>query len=84
MVNGTTLEVLYFARVAELTGVREESWPISGPISAHEWLSQLEARYPRLAPVARLKLAINQQHSSHDSTLNPGDEVAVFDPVTGG
>jgi len=82
--NGTTLEVLYFARVAELTGIREESLPLTSPIAAHEWLRELEARYPRLAPVSRLKLAVNQQHSSHDCLLRPGDEVAIFDPVTGG
>ncbi|MFC3339416.1 MoaD/ThiS family protein [Paracandidimonas soli] len=82
--NGTTLDVLYFARVAELTGVREESWPLAAPIAASAWLRELEARYPRLAPVSRLKLAVNQQHSPHDRVLQPGDEVAVFDPVTGG
>lgn len=82
--NGATLEVLYFARVAELTGLREESWPLAAPIAANEWLRQLEERYPKLAPVARLKLAVNQQHSPHDRVLQPGDEVAVFDPVTGG
>lgn len=82
--NGTTLDVLYFARVAELTGVREESWPLQNPMPASEWLHELEARYPKLAPSSRLKLAINQQHSPHDRVLQPGDEVAVFDPVTGG
>ena len=84
MASGTTLEVLYFARVAELTGIREESWPLTESVPASEWLMQLEARYPKLAPVSRLKLAVNQQHQAHDCVLQPGDEVAVFDPVTGG
>ncbi len=84
MATGTTIKVLYFAQVAELTQQRDENLNIDGPIPAAEWLSQLEVRYPQLAPVARLKLAINQHHAPHDSLIQPGDEVAVFEPVTGG
>lgn len=84
MVNGTAIKVLYFAQIAELTKVRQESWPLAAPIRASAWLSTLEARYPELAPVRRLKLAVNQYHVAHDSMINPGDEVAIFEPVTGG
>lgn len=84
MATGTTIKVLYFAQVAELTQQREEHWSLCAPVSAAEWLQQLEVRYPQLAPVARLKLAINQHHAPHDQLIQPGDEVAVFEPVTGG
>jgi len=85
-VSGTpsTINVLYFAQVAEHTGLRREAWPLESPIPGTEWLSILEARYPQLAPTKRLKLAVNQYHVSHDSLIHPGDEVAVFEPVTGG
>lgn len=82
--TGTTIKVLYFAQVAELTGLRQEQWAVSGPLTAGDWLTQLQARYPAVAPVERLKLAINQHHAGHDATIQPGDEVAVFEPVTGG
>lgn len=82
--SGTTINVLYFAQVAELTRVRQESWPVTGPISGADWLNQLEQRYPQLAPTRRLKLAVNQFHARADSMIQPGDEVAVFEPVTGG
>jgi len=75
---------MYFAQVADLTRVHEEAWPLPGPISGADWLAELAGRYPQLAPVSRLKLAINQEHARHDSTIHPGDEVAVFEPVTGG
>ncbi|WP_237174082.1 MoaD/ThiS family protein [Paracandidimonas lactea] len=78
------INVLYFAQVAELAGLRQESLPLAAPISGAEWLTQLEGRYPALAPTARLKLAINQQRSPHQAIIQPGDEVAVFEPVTGG
>jgi len=82
--HGDALEVLYFARVAALTGLREEVWPLAQSMPARQWLRQVLARYPQLAPVERLHLAVNQQHRSHDHVLRPGDEVALFDPVTGG
>lgn len=79
-----TVELVFFARVAELAGRRSESWPLAGSRTGAELLANLEARYPQLAPVARLKLAVNQRHVQHDAPINPGDEVAVFEPVTGG
>lgn len=82
--NGTTIKVLYFAQVAELTKTREEQWPLAQALTGADWLAQLELRYPQLAPIKRLKLAVNQYHISHDSMIRPGDEVAVFEPVTGG
>jgi len=82
--RGNALDVLYFARVAALTGLREESWPLAQPVPARQWLHDVLARYPQLAPVERLHLAVNQQHRPHDHVLHPGDEVALFDPVTGG
>ncbi|HWK72575.1 MAG TPA: MoaD/ThiS family protein [Burkholderiaceae bacterium] len=84
MANGTTINVLYFAQVAELTRVRQESWPLPAPIRGSDWLSELQARYPQLAPATRLKLAVNQYHVTHDCLIQPGDELAVFEPVTGG
>lgn len=81
----SSITVLYFAQVAELTQQRQENWDLNSPIQVHDWLALLIARYPALAPIqARLKVAINQFHVNHDATINPGDEVAIFEPVTGG
>jgi len=82
--HGGALDLVYFARVAELVGRRHESWPVDGPCTGAVLLSRLEACYPDLAPVARLKLAVNQRHVQHETDIQPGDEVAVFEPVTGG
>jgi sulfur-carrier protein len=79
------IQLLYFARVAELTGRRAEAWPLpADTITGSALLGSLEQRYPQLAPAARLKLAVNQTHVKPTATIRPGDEVAVFEPVTGG
>lgn len=82
--NGTVIKVLYFARVAELVGKRAEELPLSAPVSGSLWLVELQTRYPELGSVEHLKLAVNQFHVTHSALINPGDEVAVFEPVTGG
>ncbi|AOB30008.1 molybdopterin converting factor [Bordetella sp. H567] len=79
------IQLLYFARVAELTGRRAEAWPLPDEgITGLALLDSLEQRYPQLAPAARLKLAVNQTHAKSTVTIRAGDEVAVFEPVTGG
>ncbi len=84
MANGATIEVLYFAQVAEHLGMRHETQPLDEPVQAGLWLDALAARCPALGPAQRLKLAINQEHAGRHDTIRPGDEVAVFEPVTGG
>jgi len=83
-VSGATIEVLYFAQVAEHMGTRRETLALAAPTTAAQWLADLVARCPALAPAERLKLAVNQEHVDHRATIRPGDEVAVFEPVTGG
>lgn len=80
-----TITVLYFAQVAEITQQRQEQWDLPTSLSVKQWLELLVERYSALAPMqARLKVAINQYHVNHDAVINSGDEVAVFEPVTGG
>jgi molybdopterin synthase sulfur carrier subunit len=79
------INLLYFAHVAELTGRRGEPWPLpEQAITGTALLQSLEQRYPQLAPAGRLKLAVNQTHAKPSVTIRAGDEVAVFEPVTGG
>jgi molybdopterin synthase sulfur carrier subunit len=37
-----------------------------------------------LADLARVRVAVNQEHVRLDHPIEPGDEVAFFPPVTGG
>lgn len=82
--NGKQIKVLYFARLAEVIGKREETQMLESAVAGSEWLARLAQTYPDIAPVSRLKLAVNQHHVPHHTLIQPGDEVAVFEPVTGG
>jgi molybdopterin synthase sulfur carrier subunit len=84
MANGDAIEVLYFGRIAELTGMHQErlAWPV--PQAGTALLEQVRARHPALTHATRLRLAVNQAHARWDRVIAAGDEVAVFEPVTGG
>lgn len=82
--SGATINVLYFARVAEMLGKRAESLPLPQPATSAQLMADLARLYPQLAGVKRLKIAVNQNHVKHEVALAAGDEVAVFEPVTGG
>ena len=61
-----------------------EAWPLDDESTGAQLLAALGERYPQLAPASRLKLAVNQTHAKPTVVIRPGDEVAVFEPVTGG
>ena len=84
MASGATIDVLYFGRVADLAGTRHDrlAWPATR--DGVHLLDQVRARHPALAGATRLRLAVNQTHARPQAPITAGDEVAVFEPVTGG
>lgn len=84
MAHGTTIKVLYFAQIAEIIGKHTEELPLNKAMPANIWLQNLLSIYPDIKNLKQIKLALNQEHINLDQIINPGDEVAVFEPVTGG
>lgn len=84
MAHGTTIRVLYFAQVAEITGKRTEELPLDQATPANVWLKDLAQAYPGVGQLKQLNIALNQEHINLNQLISPGDEVAVFEPVTGG
>lgn len=81
--------VLYFAKSAELTGVKEEAVvAVPTPISSQDLWGLLVQRHPRLSLLQdQVVLAVRQQYVSIGDqavTLGDGDEVAVVPPLSGG
>ncbi len=84
MENGLTINILYFARVAELVGKRYEVLPIEKGITGRSLLDLLKASYPQLRVLRQLYLSVNQIYAQENTYIEKGDEVAVFEAVTGG
>ncbi len=79
------VKVLFFAHLKELSGVEKDLMAISGPIQVVDLKRLLGERFPLISGrLANVLVAINQQYAADDDLIQPGDEVALFPPVSGG
>lgn len=85
------LKVLYFASAREEIGLREEMVRVAGGEAggAAPTLADLRRvlcdKYPHAADtIAGITLARNLEYASDDVALQPGDEVALIPPISGG
>ncbi len=83
------MKVLYFAWLRTKIGVAAETVEpppeVADVAGLVEWLKTRSPRHAdALANSKVVKAAVNQEHVPYDHPLGPGDEVALFPPVTGG
>jgi len=83
------MRLVYFAWVRTKIGQGgEELDPPAAVTDVAALLAWLKGRSPRhadaLADLGRLRVAVNQDYVGLDHPVRPGDEVAIFPPVTGG
>jgi molybdopterin converting factor subunit 1 len=83
------LKVLYFAWLRARIGVSEETvTPPPGCRTVADLIEHLKslsaAHAAAFADLRAVKVAVNQEFAKLDAALSPGDEVALFPPVTGG
>ncbi|MDU0369874.1 molybdopterin converting factor subunit 1 [Hymenobacter endophyticus] len=52
--------------------------------SAQGLLQDLHARYPELARLSSLAVAVNNEYAADDTLLQERDEIALIPPVSGG
>lgn len=81
------MDVLYFAWVRERIGLPRETVETSAATVA-ELVAELRAREERyaaaFADITALRVAINQELTDFDASLDGAREVAFFPPMTGG
>lgn len=86
------IKILFFARIREQLGVDCLEWPVDAALSLAQLRQQLvEQRggnWRAVLMADNILIALNQtvvagQRLEH-TTVNAGDEVAFFPPVTGG
>ncbi|NXX85072.1 MOC2A synthase, partial [Urocolius indicus] len=82
------VSVLYFARSAELAGLRCETLTVPRRITALQLWEEIVKVHPRLAVIQdQVIFAVRQEYvllGDQVLVLQPGDEVAVIPPISGG
>jgi molybdopterin synthase sulfur carrier subunit len=83
------MKLLYFAWLKQRTGLAEEDvTPPASVTDVASLLAWLKGRGPGYAAALRdlsvVRVAVNQEYVRADHPVAPGDEVALFPPVTGG
>ncbi|UKJ72634.1 molybdopterin converting factor subunit 1 [Azospirillum brasilense] len=83
------MKILYFAWLRTKIGVATETVDLPAEVrdvgALVEWLKTRSPKHAdALANSTVVKVAVNQEHVPYDYPVGPGDEVALFPPVTGG
>jgi molybdopterin synthase sulfur carrier subunit len=83
------MKLLYFAWLRAKIGIAEERVePPAGVDTVAALLDWLRRRGPGFAEALKdtkiVRVAVNQEYVGWDHPVRPGDEVALFPPVTGG
>jgi molybdopterin synthase sulfur carrier subunit len=83
------MKLLYFSWLKSKTGIaQEEVTPPAEVTTVSGLLAWLKTRGPgyaeALEDLAVVHVAVNQAHAKPSDPVAPGDEVALFPPVTGG
>lgn len=80
-----TVKVLFFGRIRELSGLREEQCEVSARANLADLFALYVKRYPKLADFrGSLVASRNQEFAPWETLLAPGDEIAFLPPVSGG
>lgn len=79
------LQIRLFATLKDRAGQDRLQVSLDEPATVQTLLDQLTADYPNLAPILPTALiAVNKNFASATTPITPGDEVALFPPVSGG
>lgn len=83
------MKLLYFAWLRTKIGKAEETLDLPPQVTTVSALVDwLKTRGPGFADALRnarlVRVAVNHEYVGWDHPLRPGDEVAIFPPVTGG
>jgi molybdopterin synthase sulfur carrier subunit len=79
------VKVLYFALYRELAGLSEEIIELDDGSTTESMRILIKNNHPDLMdqwPMAII--SVNKEYSKNEVTLNDGDEVAIFPPISGG
>ncbi len=80
-----TLHIRLFATLKELAQASQIQLDIPLPTTVAHLRTAVAATYPQLAPnLPSALVAVNKAFTGEQTLIQPGDEVAIFPPVSGG
>ena len=87
--TAATFTLVYLARLREAFGAASEQIEAPPGVttagSLRDWLAARGGNWAtELAPGRAVRIAVNQELADASTSIRPGDEVALFPPVTGG
>ena len=75
----------FFGAAADLAATRQDEVSVEAGATLGDLWSTISERYPALSPMRNsLAYAINNEYANWKDAIQPGDEVAVLPPVSGG
>lgn len=77
------VEVKFFARYREITGIEAEELETAAA-DLEGFMLDLFRKYPKLSSEKNMLVAVNEAFADPKAPLNEGDTVAVLPPVSGG
>ncbi len=79
------LTIRLFATLRERLGAPQVTLDLPEEATVADLLEHLARRYPQaLASLHSVLVSVNLEYAERSQRLHPGDEVALFPPVSGG
>jgi len=81
------INILFFGQLKERLGCATLQWPITKSLSVQQLKQQLieqQCQWQEWLSDSQVLCAVNHTIVDHHASINVGDEVAFFPPVTGG
>ncbi len=73
-----------FGITREIVGNGEQKISIDQKINVATFLENMKVKYPALADLSSILVAVNNEYAASDMLLADRDEVALIPPVSGG
>ena len=83
MSHSIKIQMIYFAKLRELTGLDKETFSMKQGNNPRDVLASINERH-EIDVGINFKIAVNDEFSDWDIELNDGDRLVFIPPVTGG